>query len=80
MKTTVEIPDSLLTQAKQEASRRGTTLRAVLEEGLRAVLGKDRAPRPFRLRKAAFRGRGLGLDLEGSWESVRRRSYEGRGE
>ncbi len=42
MKTTLEIDDRLLERAKRYASSQGTTLRAVVEEALRARL----APRP----------------------------------
>ena len=42
MKTTLEIDDRLLERAKQHAATRGTTLRAVVEEALRARL----TPRP----------------------------------
>lgn len=81
MKTTLDLPDHLLIQAKQEAVRRRTTLRALFEEGLRAVLGKDRPARPFKLRKATFRGRGLRPEVAaGSWAAIRKLSYEGRGE
>jgi len=38
MKTTVEIRDDLLAQAKQHALREGTTLRDLLEHGLRLAL------------------------------------------
>ena len=43
MKTTVELPDDLLIQAKQFAAGRRTTLRALLESGLRHEL-KQSAP------------------------------------
>ncbi|MCK6555950.1 type II toxin-antitoxin system VapB family antitoxin [Candidatus Binatia bacterium] len=42
MKTTLDIDDRLLERARRYASSRGTTLRAVVEEALRARL----APRP----------------------------------
>lgn len=42
MKTTLDIDDRLLERAKRHASTQGTTLRAVVEEALRARL----APRP----------------------------------
>lgn len=42
MKTTIEIDDRLLERAKRHAAAQGTTLRAVIEEALRARL----APRP----------------------------------
>jgi Arc/MetJ family transcription regulator len=41
-KTTIEIDDRLLERAKRHAAARGTTLRVVVEEALRARL----APRP----------------------------------
>jgi hypothetical protein len=47
MKTTVEIEDHLFERAKREALRRKTTLRRLIEEGLRAELarGKSNAKR-----------------------------------
>lgn len=42
MKTTIDIDDRLLERAKRHAAAHGTTLRAVIEEALRARL----APRP----------------------------------
>ena len=50
MRTTVRLPDALLRQAKRYASDRGTTLTAVLSEGLREILR-----RPERGAKAAAR-------------------------
>jgi len=38
MKTTIEIDDRLLARARRHASARGMTLRAVVEEALRARL------------------------------------------
>jgi hypothetical protein len=43
MRTTVRLDDGLLEQAKREARRRGTTVTALLEQGLRMVL---RRPQP----------------------------------
>jgi hypothetical protein len=42
MKTTVEVPDDLYRHAKIEAARRGTSLKDLVEEGLRSVLGSPR--------------------------------------
>jgi len=81
MKTTVEISDSLFAEARRVAQRENRTLRALIEEGLRLVLGQRRGRRGrFRLRSAAFGGQGLEPELEtAEWDEIRRRSYEGRG-
>ena len=65
----------------QEAARTGTTIRALVEEGLRQVLKSRRgAAIRFTLRKTAFRGRGLRPELrEGGWAAIRDRAYEGHG-
>jgi hypothetical protein len=80
MKTTVEISDELFAVAKEAAHREGSTLRALIEEGLHVVLERRREPRPFALREASFGGRGLQPGVsEGSWERIRELIYEGRG-
>jgi hypothetical protein len=80
MKTTIEISNAVLTAAKATAAREGTTVRALVEEGLRKVLAERKARPDFRLRKVTFRGRGLRPEIrEGGWEVVRDLAYEGRG-
>lgn len=80
MKTTFDIADSLLNEARRVASERGTTVRALVEEGLRRVLGERRSAGAFRLRKVTFNGEGLQSDVAGAgWEEIRRRVYESRG-
>lgn len=80
-KTTLEISDPLLQDARKLAARQGTTLRALVEKGLRKVVADGRRRNaPFRLRKASFRGDGLNPDLAGAgWDRIRDLSYEGRG-
>ena len=81
MKTTLEISDPVLREAKKLAAERGTTLRHVVESALRhAVEEHRRVRRRFRMRKRSFRGRGLqaGVNL-GDWGAIRERIYEGRG-
>jgi len=81
MKTTIDIADSLLEAAKARAAAEGTTLRALVEEGLRRVLEQRERQGPFQLRRASFAGRGLQPGVrEGSWERIRELIYEGRGE
>ena len=78
MKSTVDIADNLLAEAKQAAAREGTTLRALIEAGLRQVLRERRArSAPFVLRRASFKGKGLRTDLQGQpWEQIRSLAYE----
>jgi hypothetical protein len=80
MKTTIELPDALLREAKQLARREGVTLRAVIEGALRAELASRRTSRPFRLRDASVRGNGLRPEVaDGGWDRIRDAVYEGRG-
>lgn len=58
VKTTVDIADSLLAEAKELAARRHTTIRALVEDGLRRVLTDGEVSEPFRLRDASVGGSG----------------------
>lgn len=80
MKTTVEIAAPLLKEAKAVAAREGTTLRALLEEGLRESVARRKKGSRFRLRDTSVRGKGLqpGVDLS-NWEQIRSLVYEGHG-
>jgi len=44
MRTTVRLDDPLLDQARREAAKRGTTLTALIAEGLRLVLANGHVP------------------------------------
>jgi len=80
MKTTVEIADPLLREARKVAAREGTTVRSLIEEGLRRVLAEKRRKSPFRLRLVTSGGRGLRPELrDASWDDIRDLSYQ-RGE
>ena len=76
MKTTVEISDSLLDRARQVAASRSTTLRELIEEGLRNVLDTKHRE-PFKLREGAY-GKG-GLLQPATWDEIRDEIYKGRG-
>jgi Arc/MetJ family transcription regulator len=79
MKTTIEIPDALLAEARRAAEKQGVTLRALMEAGLRKML-REGGSAGFRLRRATFRGRGLQDGVqEGDWERIRDLAYKGRG-
>ena len=79
MKTTVELSDSLLRKAKRVALKNRTTVRALIEQGLRNVIA-DTTRAGFRLRKAGFRGDGLvsGRSLQ-DWAAIRDLVYSERG-
>ena len=79
MKTTVEIADSLLAAARRLAAKEGTSVRVLIEEGLRKVVDKRERRGGFRLRRVTFGGDGLSPDLAGDWDAIRDRSYEDRG-
>ena len=80
MKTTIEISDAVLEQAKRLASKEGTTLRSLVEEGLRRVVEERSGGDSFKLRDVAYRGKGLQPEVsEGSWERLREVIYQGRG-
>jgi putative antitoxin of VapBC-like toxin-antitoxin system len=81
MKTTIELSDAALQEAKRVAVRDGTTLRALIEEGLRRVLADRRGRRAgFRLRRVTFGGAGLAPEYaDQSWPAVRDTIYRERG-
>ncbi len=80
MKTTIEISVPLLNQARKLAVRQGTTLRALVEEGLRKVVAENRRPEGFRLRQASFKGKGLQPQVAGAgWDRLREMAYEDHG-
>jgi hypothetical protein len=78
MKTTVEITDSLLSEAKAYARQKGISLRQLLEESLRQTLDqRKRAPEKFHLRNCSVEGEGLTKDY--TWDELRGLIYEGHG-
>ena len=64
-KTTVDLIDVRLDQAKDLAHRRGRTLRALLEEGLHAVLKEHSTHESFNHRDASVSGGWMSDDLGG---------------
>lgn len=80
MKTTIEISDSLLDEARRLAAKEGTTVRAYVEQGLRRIVAERKSRGQFRLRKATFKGKGLQPGVQGAtWERIRETIYQGRG-
>jgi len=80
MKTTIDIADSVLREARKVAARDGTTLRALVEEGLRRVITEKRRKTRFRLQLITAGGFGLRSELkDANWDEIRDLSYR-RGE
>ncbi len=80
MKTTIEIQSELLRRAKEAARREGTTLRALVEEGLRSALkSRSRPRRKWKFRMRTSKGKlQSGIDFS-NWDQIRGIIYEGHG-
>jgi hypothetical protein len=70
--------DSLILAAKQYAEEHHIPFREVVELGLRRVLSESSGKtKPFKLKKGAFKGKGMVKDY--TWPEIRAMIYEGRG-
>jgi len=80
MKTTIEVSDALILEAKSLAQAHNTTLRALVEQGLEQVLRDLREPKPYKLKDGSVTGQGLQPGQEAlTWAEVRDMVYDGRG-
>jgi hypothetical protein len=79
-KTTVELSSTLLRDAKKVALAERTTVKALIERGLRLVIRERAKGSRFALRRASFAGDGLvaGRSLQ-DWAAVRDDIYKERG-
>jgi hypothetical protein len=76
MKTTVEISDDLLKRSQQIAKKEGTSVRALLEEGLRLALRSRQTRQRHRFQFPLFGKDGLNEEFrDGSWETIRETIY-----
>ena len=67
MRTTIQLDDQLLSEAKQHAAKTGRTLKALIEDALRETLARKETVGPgARVRLKTFKGRGVqsGVDLD----------------
>jgi hypothetical protein len=79
MKTTVDLPDALVREAQDVARAEGTTLRTLVEDGLRVALERRRAGSRFRLPDASVDGNGLRPEFrDASWDDIRAAIYGDR--
>ena len=80
MKTTLEISEPLLREARKIATRDRTTLHELVEQGFRKIVAERKAGQPFQWRKVTFGGEGLVPELQDAdWDKMRDLVYEGRG-
>lgn len=72
MKTTIEVSDALFASAKSLAQQRKTTLRALVEEGLRRVLSDSPAQiKPaFKLNNASVHGEKVLISNPRRWQEM----------
>lgn len=78
MKTTVNLPDELMRQARELARREQTTVTELIETGLRTIVARRSGEPPFRLADASVDGRGLQPAFRGAtWEQMRDAIYPG---
>ena len=77
MKTTIEIADAILEEARAIAASEGTTVRALVESGLRWRVAEHRSHYGvFKLKDEAFDGEGIAPELRAaSWERIRDLAY-----
>ena len=80
MKTTIEVSDALFSSAKEFASRSQTTMRALVEEGLRRVLADSQAKvKPaFKLKDASVRGKAVLISDPRRWQQMEEAHVIGR--
>ena len=72
MKTTIEMSDPLFKSAKELAQRSQTTLRALIEEGLRRVISDAQvnAKSAFKLQKASVAGKAVLMPEPANWQQL----------
>ena len=72
MKTTIDISDALFASSKTLAQQRQTTLRALIEEGLRRVLrdAKANSQLAFKLKDARVHGQEILMSDPRDWQKL----------
>ena len=80
MKTTIEMSDPLFKSAKELAQRSQTTLRALIEEGLRRVINDSQvqAKSAFKLKDASVGGQAVVMPEPARWQQFEEEHVMGR--
>jgi phage portal protein BeeE len=80
MKTTFDIPESLLRDVQALAREQKTTAKSLVEQALRKLLDEYEKAPTFKLSDASVGGSGLTPEFaNASWEQIRDEIYRGRG-
>lgn len=82
MKTSLDLSDSLYKNARRLADSRNTSVRALIEEGLRIVLANAARRKSEPPKLVTFGGDGLTDSFHGgadSWDRMRDEIYRGHG-
>ncbi len=82
MKTSLELSEHIFSKVRRLAQKRGTSVRALVEEGLRLILESDERKRVIKPKILTFGGDGMtdqfvtrGL----SWDTLREEVYQDHG-
>ena len=80
MKTTIEMSDPLFKSAKELAKRSQTTLRALIEEGLRRVISDSqvKTKSAFKLKNASVGGKTVLMPEPAHWQQLEEEHVIGR--
>jgi hypothetical protein len=80
LKTTIELPEELVKQARRVARQEGASLRALVEEGLQRSLEARRQAARRELDFPTYGGSGLTTEFEGApWSRIRDETYREHG-
>ncbi len=80
MKTTIDIPDTLMARCRAVIGRDRVTFRCLVQDGLDRVLADREQRKSFKLANIPTKGGGFqpGFD-DSDWPRIRDAAYEGRG-
>jgi hypothetical protein len=82
MKTSLELSANLFNKAKKVAQQRNTSLKALIEEGLRLLLERHESRKSIKPKVITFGKDGLTEEYVGrglDWNSIREEIYRGHG-
>jgi hypothetical protein len=81
MKTTLNLPDPIMAQARQFADQQGLTLKEVFIRALQALMVQEKAAeKPYVMVDARVHGQGLNPEYANAdWPTLRALIYEGHG-